>query len=115
MLLQTLVNDRYGETQIVSFSIFGTDSEFRGEKRNSYTSLTVAIGRFKTSHHSLQYKVDRFAKLLPDGKSTFLHNGQISSMKSDEIIDMVSQHGDGIRVGSSGIELGAIDINIIVP
>lgn len=33
------------------------------------------------------------------------------SMKSDEIVAMVSQHGDGIRVGSAGIELGTIDIN----
>ena len=106
-----LVNDRYGETQIVSFSVFGTDSEFRGEKRNSYTSMTVAIDRFKTSHNSLQYNVDRFVKLLPDGKAAFLHNGQISSMKSDEIVAMVSQHGEGIRVGSAGIELGTIDIN----
>lgn len=106
-----LVNDRFSETQIVSLSIFGTDAGFRGEKRNSYTSMTVAIDRFKTSHNSLQYNVDRFVKLLPDGKAAFLHNGQISSMKSDEIVAMVSQHGDGIRVGSAGIELGTIDIN----
>lgn len=106
-----LVNDRFGETQIVSFSIFGTDAGFRGEKRNSYTSMTVAIDRFKTSHNSLQYNVDRFVKLLPNGKAAFLHNGQISSMKSNEIVTMVSQHGDGICVGSSGIELGVIDIN----
>ncbi|MGN0244029.1 MAG: type I restriction enzyme HsdR N-terminal domain-containing protein [Lachnospiraceae bacterium] len=106
-----LVNDRFGETQIVSLSIFGTDAGFRGEKRGSYTSMTVAIDRFKTSHNSLQYNVDRFVKLLPDGKAVFLHNGQISSMKSDEIVAMVSQHGDGIRVGSAGIELGTIDIN----
>ena len=106
-----LVNDRFGETQIVSLSIFGTDAGFRGEKRGSYTSMTVAIDRFKTSHNSLQYNVDRFVKLLPDGKAAFLHNGQISSMKSDEIVAMVSQHGDGIQVGSAGIELGTIDIN----
>ena len=106
-----LVNDRFGETQIVSLSIFGTDAGFRGEKRNSYTSMTVAIDRFKTSHNSLQYNVDRFVKLLPDGKAAFLHNGQISSMKSDEIVAMVSQHGEGILVGSAGIELGTIDIN----
>ena len=106
-----LVNDRFGETQIVSLSIFGTDAGFRGEKRNSYTSMTVAIDRFKTSHNSLQYNVDRFVKLLPDGKAAFLHNGQISSMKSDEIVAMVSQHGEGIWVGSTGIELGTIDIN----
>ena len=73
--------------------------------------MTVAIDRFKTSHNSLQYNVDRFVKLMPDGKAAFLHNGQISSMKSNEIVAMVSQHGEGIRVGSAGIELGTIDIN----
>ena len=62
-------------------------------------------------HNSLQYNVDRFVKLLQDGKAAFLHNGQISSMKSDEIVAMVSQHGEGILVGSAGIELGTIDIN----
>ena len=110
VFLDKILTDRFGETQIVSLSIFGTDAGFRGEKRNSYTSMTVAIDRFKTSHNSLQYNVDRFVKLLPDGKAAFLHNGQISSMKSDEIVAMVSQHGDGIRVGSAGIELGTIDI-----
>ena len=111
VFLDKILTDRFGETQIVSLSIFGTDAGFRGEKRNSYTSMTVAIDRFKTSHNSLQYNVDRFVKLLPDGKAAFLHNGQISSMKSDEIVAMVSQHGEGIRVGSAGIELGTIDIN----
>lgn len=106
-----LVNDRFGETQIISFSLFGTDAGFRGEKRNSYTSMTVAIDRFKTSHNSLQYNVDRFVKLLPDGKAEFVHNGQISGIKSDEIITMVSRYGDGLQVGTSGIELGIIDIS----
>ena len=82
VFLDKILTDRFGETQIVSLSIFGTDAGFRGEKRNSYTSMTVAIERFKTSHNSLQYNVDRFVKLLPDGKAAFLHNGQISSMKS---------------------------------
>ena len=111
VFLDKILTDRFGETQIVSLSIFGTDAGFRGEKRNSYTSMTVAIDRFKTSHNSLQYNVDRFVKLLPDGKAAFLHNGQISSMKSDEIVAMVSQHGEGIRVDSAEIELGTIDIN----
>ena len=106
-----LVNDRFGETQMISISLFGTDAGFRGEKRNSYTSMTVAIDRFKTSHNSLQYNVDRFVKLLPDGKAEFVHNGQISSIKSDEILTMISQYGDGLQVGTSGIELGIIDIS----
>lgn len=58
--------------------------------------MTVAIDRFKTSHNSLQYNVDRFVKLLSDGKAVFLHNGHISSMKSNEIVAVVSRHGDGI-------------------
>lgn len=73
--------------------------------------MTVAIDRFKTSHNSLQYNVDRFVKLLPDGKAEFVHNGQISSIKSDEILTMVSRYGDGLQVGTSGIELGIIDIS----
>ena len=46
-----------------------------------------------------------------EGKAEFLHNGQISSIKSDEIISMVLEQGDGLRVGSYGIELGTINID----
>lgn len=109
-----LVNDRFGETQIISISIFGTDANFRGEKRNSYTSLTVAIDRFKTSHNSLQYNMDKFVKLLPDGVAHFFHNGKISSFKSADVMDMVLLNGDGLKVSSSGIELGTIDVNKIL-
>lgn len=106
-----LVKDRFGETQIVSISIFGTDADFRGENRNSYTSLTVAIDRFKTSHNSLQYNVDRFVIILPDGTAHFLHNGQISGLKNKDVLDMVLMNGDGLKVCSSGISLGTIDID----
>lgn len=109
-----LVKDRFGETQIVSISIFGTDENFRGEKRNSYTSLTVAIDRFKTSHNSLQYNLDRFTKLLPHNIAHFSHNGQISSYKSSDVINIVKQNGDGLKVNSSDIELGELNINKIL-
>lgn len=109
-----LVKDRFGEIQIVSISIFGTDSNFRGENRNSYTSLTVAIDRFKTSHNSLQYNVDRFVKLPSGGKAYFLHNGQISNFKNIDVMNMVSLNGDGLIVSSSGIELGIIDIDKVL-
>ena len=85
-----LIKDRSGETQIVSMSIFGTDSEFRGENRRSYTSLTVSIDRFKVSHNSLQYNIDRFVRLSPDGRATFIHNGQIGGFKSADVIDTVA-------------------------
>lgn len=109
-----LVKDRFGETQIVSMSIFGTDANFRGENRNSYTSLTVAIDRFKTSHNSLQYNVDRFVKLLPGGMVCFLHNGQISNFKNVDVMNMVSSNGNGLIVNSSGIELGTIDVDKVL-
>lgn len=109
-----LVKDRFGETQIVSMSVFGTDADFRGENRNSYTSLTVAIDRFKTSHNSLQYNVDRFVRLLPGGQACFSHNGQISSFKKADVVNMVSLNGDGLTVGSFGIELGAIDVDKVL-
>lgn len=70
-----LVNDRFGETQIVSMCIFETDSNFRDENRGSYTSLVVSIDRFKTSHNSLQYNVDKYAKVHPGGGfMEFTHN-----------------------------------------
>lgn len=104
-----LVNDRFKESQIVSVSIFGTDSDFRGENRSSYTSLVVSIDRFKISHNSLQYNVDRYANIHADGKVEFIHNGQIGSFKSSDVIDKVRQYGDGLKVTKSGIEIGMID------
>ena len=103
-----LIKDRSGETQIVSMSIFGTDSEFRGENRRSYTSLTVSIDRFKVSHNSLQYNIDRFVRLSPDGRATFIHNGQIGGFKSADVIETVSLYGDGLNVDSSGIHIGTV-------
>lgn len=109
-----LIKDRFGETQIVSMSLFGTDANFRGENRNSYTSLTVAIDRFKTSHNSLQYNIDKFVDLSPDGVANFTHNGQIGGIKSKEVIETVSMQGDGIKISQQGIFLGTININKIL-
>lgn len=109
-----LVRDRFGEPQIVSMSLFGTDANFRGENRKSYTSLTVAIDRFKTSHNSLQYNVDRFVEIKQNGKARFIHNGQISNLKSAEVAEMVLKYGDGVKVSSLGIELGQIDIHKVL-
>lgn len=106
-----LVKDYLGEPQIVSVSIFGTDANFRGENRSSYTSFTVAIDRFKTSHNSLQYNMDRFVKLMPDGKVKFVHNGQISGLKSADVIATIMANGDGLETNASEIYLGSIDNN----
>ena len=104
-----LVNDRLGETQIVSICIFGTDSNFRDENRGSYTSLVVSIDRFKTSHNSLQYNVDKYAKIHPDsGLMEFTHNGQIGSYKSADVVDKVKKYGDCLIVSDAGISLGVL-------
>lgn len=109
-----LVKDRFGEPQIVSMSLFGTDPNFRGEKRKSYTSLTVAIDRFKSSHNSLQYNLDRFIEWSPTFKASFKHNGQISSMKSSAVIEKVSLNGDGLEIDLQGINLGEISANKVL-
>lgn len=103
-----LVRDRFGETQIVSISIFGTTSDSNDEKRGSYTSLVLVIDRFKTSHNSLQYNVDRFAK--QNGNTiVFTHNGQISSFKSSYVIEKVKKVSDRLSVFENSILLGKVD------
>lgn len=104
-----LVNDRFNETQIVSVSIFGTDANFRGENRGSYTSLVVSIDRFKTSHNSLQYNVDRYVKYHQDGVVEFFHNGQIGGYKSSDVINKVRAFGAFLISSERGIELGCLD------
>ena len=108
-----LVRDGFNEVQIISMSIFGTDANFRAEHRNSYTSLVVAVDRFKTSHSSLQYNVDKFVKITGE-KAHFLHNGQISGYKSDCVKEMILLNGDGVTLSSCGIKLGIIDINKVL-
>lgn len=109
-----LIKDRFGESQIVSISLFGTDANFRGEKRKSYTSLVVGIDRFKTSHNSLQYNVDRYVKVSSDGKAHFIHNGQISNHKSTDVVNMIIENGDGVTISALGIELGNINIHKVL-
>ena len=106
-----LVKDRCNEAQMVSVSIFGTDAQFRGEPRGSYTSLVVAIDRFKTSHNALQYNVDRYAWAYPNGIIKFLHSGRIGSFKCTDVIDMVEKNGDCVKVTDGSIELGVLHIN----
>lgn len=106
-----LVKDRFGETQIVSISIFGTDSDFHDEHRGSYTSLMVSIDRLKTSHNSLQYNVDKFAHFSPDGIAKFTHNGKIGNFKSADVMNKVKKYGDCLNISDRGVELGILHTN----
>lgn len=108
-----LIRDRENEAQIVSIALFGTDPTFRGENRGSYTSLVIAVDRFKTSHNSLQYNIDRFSTLT--GNELLLnHNGRISNYKSADVIDYVSCHGKNVCVVNGRIALGSFPVNRLV-
>ena len=71
--------------------------------------MVVSIDRFKTSHNSLQYNVDRYAKVHPgSGRMEFTHNGQIGSYKSADVIDKVKKYGDCLTVSDAAINLGML-------
>lgn len=100
-----LIKDRKQDAQIINISIFGTAGDFKGEHRNSYASLVVSIDRFKTSHNTLQYNIDRYGH-IEDGSLHFLHNGQISNHKAKDVVDYISVHGDAIQVTGDRIDFG---------
>lgn len=104
-----LVKDRFGETQIVSFSIFGTDANFRNENRRSYTSITVSVDSFKTSHNSLQYNVDSFVEVKSDGMISFSHSGRSGNLKNSDMLEKVMQCGELTKVLNGKVELGEIN------
>ena len=105
-----LVKDLDGEIQILSVSLFGTDPNFRGERRNSYTSLVVAIDKGKISHNILQYNIDRFLNKKADVFS-FEHNGQISARKSEDLKAFVSKYDVSWLTNDGKIALGEINHN----
>lgn len=105
-----LVKDRNSEIQKISISIFGTDANFRGENRNSYTSLVVAIDHFKTSHTSLEYNLDNYTKIYSN-KIKFWHNGRISNKKSADVINFVKKNSPNLLANSGSIQLGILAID----
>lgn len=106
-----LIKDNNGDTQIISMSVFGTDPDFRMEHRKSYTSLVVAVDKFKVSHNSLQYNIDRFTSLQPDSKIKFSHNGQMSSRLSSDVKEYVLLKSSNIKEINGKLELGKISCN----
>ena len=71
----------------------------------------VSIDRFKTSHNSLQYNVDRYAKIYPVNLMKFKHNGQIGGFKSADVISKIEKYGDCLKISDVGIELGKLRID----
>ena len=105
------VNDRFGETQTVSILICGTDPDFRGENRGSYTSLIVGIDNSKVSHASLQYNVDRYSKIDLQGHIEFIHDGRIGSFKKADVVAKVEKYGTCLKVSDEKIELGSLPMD----
>lgn len=103
-----LIKDRFGDTQIISMSLFGTDPDFRGENRRSYCSLVVAIDKFKISHNSLQYNVDGFCNFSNDGNVFFEHSGIIANRKKTEVINYVKKQSQDLIIQSDRIIIGRL-------
>ena len=107
------VNDRFGETQEVSILICGTDPDFRGENRGSYTSLIVGIdnSKSKVSHASLQYNVDRYSKIDLQDHIEFIHDGRIGNFKKVDVVAKVEKYGTCLKVSNEKIELGSLPMD----
>ena len=105
------VNDRFGETQTVSILICGTDPDFRGENRGSYTSIIVGIDSSKVRHASLQYNVDRYSKIDLKGRIEFIHDGRIGSFKKADVVAKVEKYGTCLKVSDEKIELGSLPMD----
>lgn len=108
-----LIKDPDENAQIISFSIFGTDPQFRNEKRKSYSSLVVAIDQYKSSHNVLQYNIDSYAQCSTN-LIEFYHDGRISSRKTSELLEFMKNHNSQLINSNNEIFLGSIKNNILL-
>lgn len=106
-----LIKDADEESQILSFSMFGTGESTAYDKANthrtSYTTFLAAIDKFKVSKTILEYNVDTFAR-LSEGTAIFKHNGRISSLPSNELRAYIAENSELIHVERDELELGQI-------
>lgn len=105
-----LIEDKNGDSQIYSISVFGTSPDFRadkGEHRSSYAVLYVAVDRFKTSKPVLQLNLGAFLRDHGDCYE-IVHDGRMSSQTSEEVRSFVSSRSD-VLLGNDGlIHLGKL-------
>lgn len=106
-----LIKDCDGESQILSFSMFGIGESAEYDKvnthRKSCTTLFVAIDKFKVSKAILEYNVDTFVE-LSEGKASFKHNGRISSLPSDELRTYIAQNSELIQTKGNEMDFGSL-------
>lgn len=109
-----LINDVDGDSQILSFSMFGTGESTEYDKvnthRKSYTVFFVAIDKFKVSKAILEYNMDTFVNL--SGKEAiFRHNGRISGLPSDELKEYVGTHSELIELKGKILDIGRLPLD----
>lgn len=106
-----LIKDCDGESQILSFSMFGTGEATKYDKdnthRTSYTTFFVAIDKYKVSKAILEYNVDTFVE-LSGKKALFKHNGRISSLPSGELRTYIAENSELVHIDGNGMELGSL-------
>ena len=56
----------------------------------------------------MQYNVDKYAQVSPDGIVKFTHNGKIGNFKSADVMNKVKKYGDCLIVSDAGISLGVL-------
>jgi len=105
-----LVNDKDGNAQIISMSLFGTNPDYENASRNSYCYFLVAVDKYKVSHSCLQYNIDRYLH-ISENSAIFFHNGQISSRPAKPLLDLVFKRSNTIMPMKSGLSLGTIPTN----
>lgn len=105
-----LIEDSHGDSQILSFSIFGTGTatplDKPGIKRKSYSTLICAIDKFKVSKIIMEYNLDKY--LLMGDEVKFQHDGRISSLPSEELRRYVLDHADLINGCNGILEFGRL-------
>jgi len=109
-----LMKDSDGESQILSFSVFGTGEATEYDRvnthRTSYTIFFAAIDKFKVSKAVLEFNVDTFVR-LSEGKALFWHNGRISSLPSDELRAYIAENAELVQMKKDKLNLGSLPID----
>jgi hypothetical protein len=104
-----LVRENNGESQILSFSIFGTSNAVPNDPvnvhRKSYTSFLVAIDKFKVSRPILELNIDTFVTLI-NGQAIFKHNGRMSRLPSEELRVFVDDNSELVHIENNMMNLG---------
>lgn len=106
-----LIQEGNGDSQIISFSIFGTIDRTpldpQRTHRTSFSSLAVAIDKFKESKTVLQYNIDRYAQFEKD-RVRFPHDGRMSRVVPSDVRSYIANYAELITCEHNALLLGEI-------